>query len=452
MFRRHLRARVSTPAISRPWSRLGVFALAVFGILLSSDGLGAWPLPPAETEELYVASFDNDLVLVYDSNGVYLRSFGHTDLDGTRGIMVSSLTGEIYVASELNSRILVFDRDETLLRSLTHPEMIRPTGLAEGPDGRIYASAWTTDRVVVFDSDESYLFSFNGGGLNGPNCVAFDSAGDIYVASALTANVLKYDSSGNFLFAFTGGGLTSPMSVARSSDDVLYVSGGGSDDVVRFDTSGTMIDEITLPAVFGPQGVVFDAAGHWYVSSFYQDVIYEYDEADTFVRAITDGPQDTPRSMSFYTPPAASSVPGRTRNAGHPGPLRHSGSHDLARLAQSGHARHPHRGQPARIILRNAWRRGRSAADPGCSRPRRAFPSPRPPRTKRRFTGRGMDATSAAGPSREGSTSIARQSVATAPRGRTDSNRPRPAGWSSFADGSRPSGSAWRSQREQVRQ
>ena len=69
-------------------------------------------LPPQATGDFYVGNFNGDDIGVYDSNGVFLRTFTAAGLNGPRGLVFAP-NGRLYVASENTSEIFVFDSNDS---------------------------------------------------------------------------------------------------------------------------------------------------------------------------------------------------------------------------------------------------------------------------------------------------------------------------------------------------
>lgn len=266
-------------------------------------------LPPAETGDFYVASYNGDAVAVFSAGGAYLRSFTATGLDGPRGIVLAT-DGRIYVASERSREIFVFDENEQYLDQFSHVELLGPTGMALVDETELHVCSYGNDQVVVFDLDGNYLSKYTWGGLNGPNCVAVNKNGHRFVSAGLSSIIVEFDKKNDFFAAFNGGGLSNPMELAfNPGGDTLYVAGGASNSIALYDNSGAYLGSLAHPDLTGPQGVAFDDRGHLYASSYYKNQIVEFDPAGSYVQTITGGALDIPRSLAFRSGPSTISAP-----------------------------------------------------------------------------------------------------------------------------------------------
>lgn len=264
-----------------------LLTLANTFVLVGAGGvLGAPPLPPPRTGNLYVSSYGTNEVYCYAPDGQFLFKFGHHDLKGTRGLAFargpeeSGVDRELYVGAQTTDRILVFDPKGNYRRQFTGGGLDGPTSLAFGPDEKLYVSSFGTHDILVFSADE-YEARFTADGLRGPNCIAFSGAGEIYVASQLTNRVYRFAPDRTVIQHFEDGGLRSPMGVAIYGGKV-YVTGGSSHTVSIFSLDGIVIRHLdTEAAISGPQGIAFDDRGNFVITSFYTGEVARYATSDS---------------------------------------------------------------------------------------------------------------------------------------------------------------------------
>jgi tripartite motif-containing protein 71 len=169
---------------------------------------------------IYVSDTGHNRVCVFDSRGRFLSEFGTfgvaKPLPGAKntwqpgklnypvGIDVDS-DGTVYVASFRNDQIQVFDPDGKPLRSF--PDAHAPTGKgSSGQDaqgiavtdvtvqgGEVYAT--DTYQIFVFDTAGKLLRQFGKPGLGAadldhPNGVAVDSSGQVYISDSNHGRVI----------------------------------------------------------------------------------------------------------------------------------------------------------------------------------------------------------------------------------------------------------------------
>lgn len=203
---------------------------------LFSEPLGAAWGPDGR---IYVADTGNNRIVVFDSQGRYVQSFGSFgiqkplpgyavtwqpgSLDYPSGVAVDRSTGDVYVADFYNNTIEVFDQSGKWLRRFPDPGKVigqggsgfGGTGIAVTDvavlDGKVYAT--DTYQILVFDRWGHLLQQFgmpglSAGGLDHPNGVAPTRDGSIYVS----------DSNHNRITAFSASGIPQWTAGARQTD------------------------------------------------------------------------------------------------------------------------------------------------------------------------------------------------------------------------------------------
>ena len=277
-------------------------ALTILCLAFSPAPRAHYPLPPVMTGDLYVSSYYNHRVCVYDADGALLRDFTGGGLTHPRGL-VHRPGGEVYVASQDTDAVLVFGPDDTFLRALDPPDLDGPAGMASGPDGLLYVCAANSNRVYVFDAADQWSGLIMGGGLSWPNGVAVDLHGDIYVTSVNTDDVRKYDGDGTFITAIGGGGLDHPTGLAISPAGILYVAGSGSNNVTRYAPDGTPLGAIEHEDFASPQSIAIDEEGRIHISQFFSDAIVVFSPDEVYEQTLTLGVTD---GIAFYPSDPAS--------------------------------------------------------------------------------------------------------------------------------------------------
>ncbi|WP_164016903.1 NHL repeat-containing protein [Pyxidicoccus trucidator] len=177
---------------------LRLAALVAFTVAFTGGCGEVEPETPAGRGVLLIGNSRADNVVRFDARtGEFLGDF--IEDDGPAGLiapdaLVFNQGGDLFVSSgdtTENSAIVRYDGQtgEFLTVFAVARSLVRPTGLAFGPDDRLYVSSLLTDRILRFDAETgSFIDVFatgNGapGGLNGPNALAFDRAGRLYVST-----------------------------------------------------------------------------------------------------------------------------------------------------------------------------------------------------------------------------------------------------------------------------
>ncbi|MDX2270534.1 MAG: NHL repeat-containing protein [Cyanobacteriota bacterium] len=254
--------------------------------------LGEWIAP--ETAGLFSP---DTLLLGPDGNGdniadLYIAS---GNLPGTTATLGASAV--LRFDGETGAFIDTFVGDDPTTAVDETGGLIRPYGMAFGPDGLLYVSSFLSDEILRYDSltgqfiDVFAVGNQQPGGLNGPNGLLFDSEDNLYVTTqgsvavdgeadfslGLPSQLLKFD-----IVTATSEVLASPdpspesfgfvslLGLAFGPDGLLYVSDFANDIRVYDSNTGVLIDTYstnytgTSPSsnfigslAFGSEGTLF---------------------------------------------------------------------------------------------------------------------------------------------------------------------------------------------------
>ncbi|MCL4079333.1 hypothetical protein MX659_07025 [Coriobacteriia bacterium Es71-Z0120] len=187
-----------------------------------------------EDGNVYVASFYNDSIEVYDPDGKPLRRFpdptkpvgrGSSGQEGG-GIAVTdvAVSGD-YVFATDQWQVFVFKRDGTFVRQWGKPgmeigDLDHPNGLAVGADGTVYVSDSNHARVTAFSPDGTPLWTVGTPpkGLNDrssrplqlPRGLTVLSDGDVLVADSFAFQLVRISSEEHTVTARYGERGTEP--------------------------------------------------------------------------------------------------------------------------------------------------------------------------------------------------------------------------------------------------
>lgn len=241
-----------------------------------------------EEPALLVGNTRGDSVSLYDQEtGAFLRDFIPAGSGGLKApdFMLLRDDGYLYISSgdDAESSAVLRFRADTGEPGGVFAEgggMLRPYGIAFGPDDMLYVASFLTDQILRFNAATgAYVDVFaegNGmpGGLNGPNGLLFGPDGLLYVTTqgsvavngeptfpGLPSQVLRYDiSTGNgsvFIdqpkLSADSAGFVSLLGLAFGPDCAadacdLFVS-DFANDIGRYDPqTGELLD--TLPTGF----------------------------------------------------------------------------------------------------------------------------------------------------------------------------------------------------------
>lgn len=239
---------------------------------------------------IYVTDSGNSRVCVFDAQGRFVRAFGTFGVaKPMQGVAASyepgSLNypvgidvddeGNVYVASFRNDSIEVFDPQGEPLRRFPDPSV--PTG--KGSSGLGGAGIAVTDvavwgdRVYATDTFQIFVFSLEGelldqwgmpgtgpADLDHPNGIAVSDDGKtVYVSDSNHSRVSAYSTNGELLWqvgTISGGvgqpttsDIQLPRGLTVMPDDSVLVSDSFAFTLVRIDADGEIVDE------YGQRGV-----------------------------------------------------------------------------------------------------------------------------------------------------------------------------------------------------
>jgi len=182
---------------------------------------------------LYVTETQKSMVVIYSSEGRYLRSFS---VPGPRGIAVDA-AGMIYVGS--GNSVALYTPDLVFVRNLDSGDLIVPNDIAVGSDGKVYVvskgNILNPGLVKAYDPAAGTSFTLSGS-FASPNAIAVSDtaggAGEIYIidkqviTGVVHNRIQVFDKSGQFLrsFEFMAGSTTlKPQGIAVDIAGLLYV-------------------------------------------------------------------------------------------------------------------------------------------------------------------------------------------------------------------------------------
>ena len=165
----------------------------------------------------------------------------------SRGVAVTE-KDEIVAADEGNHRVQVFDSNGTFLRSFGHKggnagEFNYPDGLAIDRNGNIFVADCSNHRVQIFSREETYLGSFGGYGsldnqLSNPRGVSLDSTGNIIVADTGNKLIKIFTPDGRFVMKIGGqGSFSNPVHCVQCGE-YFIVSDRGEHCIKVFNREG----------------------------------------------------------------------------------------------------------------------------------------------------------------------------------------------------------------------
>lgn len=165
---------------------------------------------------VYVADASNKAVMVYGSNGKFLRKIGGPKVfERLSSVTVDDIGHRVLVTdiggvSSDQHKIRIFDLTtgnhlfDLGKRGIGPGEFNLPRDVAIGKNGQIYVVDGGNFRVQIFDRDGKYLQSFGSvgkqlGNFARPKEIAADRDGNVYVVDAAFGNFQIFNADGDLL-------------------------------------------------------------------------------------------------------------------------------------------------------------------------------------------------------------------------------------------------------------
>jgi uncharacterized protein (TIGR03663 family) len=216
-----------------------------------------WGIAVAGDGRVYVADTWNHRVQAFDSDGLFLTSWGTYGLTtdattlfyGPRDVTVDA-SGQVFVTDTGNKRIMVFDQDGNYLdqwgsEGLLPGTFSEPVGITTAADGTVYVADTWNQRVQTFDSNFTYLGEWPVEGWYGQSVVnkpflAVDGDGRVYVTDPEGYRVAVFDSDGNLLttfgsYGFDGSSFSLPTGIDIDAEGYIYVTDTDGQRVIKFE-------------------------------------------------------------------------------------------------------------------------------------------------------------------------------------------------------------------------
>lgn len=156
----------------------------------------------------------NGKVLRYELDGTFVDEFTSIGVPQSIGLDWDSL-GNLYVSSYNTDVVQKFDPNGNDLGVFVSSNLVGPTNIWFDENGDLLVADYNGTAVKRFDSNGNYVNDFLSG-LSQSEGVAYLPNGDILIGNGNTSSVKRFDSSGNPLpdFVSSGsGGLLTPNAV-----------------------------------------------------------------------------------------------------------------------------------------------------------------------------------------------------------------------------------------------
>jgi DNA-binding beta-propeller fold protein YncE len=238
---------------------------------------------------LYVFQRKDPPVVVFDSDGKFLRSWGNEQFKRPHGFKI--VDDVVYLTDQLDNVAIIYTLEGKLLKQLGtrgqhsdtgcedwHNLPLRaagpfnhPTEMMPGPSGDLYVTdGYRNSRVHRFTRDGELIQSWGQPGkaapgeFHLPHTIAIAPDGTLYVSDRANARIQMFTPDGKFIGMWTGMG--GPNDIARDDKGIFYLleqaTATSKPSVSVRDGKGAVLTRWEMPHA---HGMGIDRSGNIYV-------------------------------------------------------------------------------------------------------------------------------------------------------------------------------------------
>ena len=192
-------------------------------------------------EVVYVAEWDGHRIHKLTTGGEYIGVFGKKgsgigEFYGPMDIKISP-DGKVYVADTENHRIQVFHPDWTISHVIDgkvsgNGRFSRPFGIALDLSGNVHVGGYGSDSVTVFTPSGQFVHQYDKTHTYSPSGIAIDPSGYSLVNNYDNGTLSIFNPSGRFIHSV--GGFNRQFGVSVSPDGSVWVADRGKDRLFKY--------------------------------------------------------------------------------------------------------------------------------------------------------------------------------------------------------------------------
>jgi DNA-binding beta-propeller fold protein YncE len=228
-------------------------------------------------------------VLVFDSQGKYLKTWGEGLFEYPHGLRVTA-DDSVWLTDRKMQQMFKFDLNGTVLMTLGKKDVVGDNdsqdtfnGVSDvvvGANGDLFVSDGEggSNRVVRFSKDGKYIKSWGTKGsgpgeMSGPHNIAMDSKGHLWVSDRGNKRIQIFDQDGKFIDQMTQFG--TPAAIFITKKDIVYVADPVPENrVVIGTTDGNVLQKIE--GLDNAHGIAVDSHGTIYVAESFGHNVLKY--------------------------------------------------------------------------------------------------------------------------------------------------------------------------------
>ena len=223
-----------------------------------------------------------DPLIVFDSTGKYLRSWGKGMFGTPHGLRIDS-ADNVWITDSSDHQVMKFTKVGDLLLTLgvkgkagaDEKRFNKPTDIAFAGNGDFYVSdGYGNSRVVKFSRDGKYIAAWGKhragpGEFSTPHSVAVDSSGTVYVCDRDNNRIQIFDAAGKFLRQWTHLGCALSMFITPKDEAWVLAFRDATEGAAYEWLSGRIMRiDLATGRILGSM----ESPGHWLTVSPLDDV------------------------------------------------------------------------------------------------------------------------------------------------------------------------------------
>ena len=241
----------------------------------------------SNNDDMFVTSFSNHYIYVYDSNGrqkTTIGSYGtgHLHFNNPTGITIND--DIMYVAEYGGHRIYKLTLGGKFLGTFGSKgsgkgQFSHPYDICIGPDGRIYVTDYSNHRIQVFHQDETFSHNIDSN-VSGnkeflsPGGLCFDHLHYLHVTCYHSNKVAVFTPEGQYIRQYGQSHLNRPCGIAIDSTGNSLVVNYSSNSLSIFDPHGNYIHSIR--GFKYPTGAAVASNGSVWIADTYNNRLVKY--------------------------------------------------------------------------------------------------------------------------------------------------------------------------------
>lgn len=233
-------------------------------------------------------------VLVFDSNGKFLRSWGDGQFPYPHSLRVLR-DGFVWLTDRKAQQLFKFTPEGKQLMSIgkkgvagdntSQDTFNGVSDVVMAPTGNLFVSDGEggNTRVVKFTGDGKFIKTWGTKGsgpgeMSGPHCVTMDSGGRVYVCDRGNKRIQVFDQDGTYVSEMRQFG--TPVSIAFDRNDTMFVAAPAPENKVTIGTKDGRVLE-TIDGLDSAHGLAVDSRGNIYVAESAGKAVLKYTRGET---------------------------------------------------------------------------------------------------------------------------------------------------------------------------